>query len=77
MVGEFKKDQAANVKILCGDLPSHLRPLLVVLTLALGKADYSGSHSCGYLTLNKFFNLSKLQILYLKRIENINSLIQS
>jgi hypothetical protein len=27
--------------------------------------------------LNKFLNFSKLQIPYLKRIENINSLIQS
>lgn len=47
------------------------------LTLASGKANSSGSHSSGCLTLIKFFNLSELRILYLKRIKNINSLLQS
>lgn len=45
----------------------------MALTLALDKADHSGSNFYGCLTLNKCFNLSKFQILYLKRIENMNS----
>lgn len=45
----------------------------MVLSLVSDKADRSGSNSYGCLTLNKHFNLSELQILYLKRIEKMNS----